>query len=283
MNDFAQEYGQFIASHRFESVNVGGYGFGVISAGGGRQAVVFLNCMDVYHAWAKYVGALSGQYRAVVLRYPTALYKVAEMTAALRALFKKLGIEAPVLCSAGDGGVLAQLYARRYRVGGLVMTSALTADCSYAQRLRRDKALLPVARLYVKSLSPQKIEELLAKKAEKLFCGESAEEREYALSFLSCVCAQAGFRAGLLRALNAAADMCAQPKLAKSDLAYLRGRVLVLIPENDMLDGADVRKMTDVFTEPAVRTVCGGNLGVVTRAVLYIEQITEFLARVCEE
>lgn len=279
MNDFAQEYGLFIAMHPFERVSVGGYGFDVISAGGGRQTLVFLNCIDVYHAWAKYVGALSGQYRAVMLKYPTALYKAAEMTAALRALFKKLCIEAPVLCGAGDGGVLAQLYARRYRVGGLVMMSALTVDCSYAQRLRMDRALPAVARLCVKSLSPQKIEELLAKKAKKLFSGESAEERAYALSFLKYASAQAGFRAALLRALNAAADMCAQPALTKSDLAYLRGRVLVLIPENDMLDGADVRKMTDVFTEPAVRAVCGGNLGVVTRAELYIEQITEFLAQ----
>lgn len=46
-----------------------------------------------------------------------------------------------------------------------------------------------------------------------------------------------------------------------------------------MFDRADVRKMTDIFTEPAVKTVCGGHLGAITRAELYIEQITEFLAQ----
>lgn len=279
MDNFAQEYGRFISSHPFERVTVGGHGFDVISAGGGRQAVVFVNCMDVYAAWIKYAEALSGKYRAVMLKYPTTLYRTAETVAALRALFKKLGIEAPVLCGAGDGGVLAQFYARRYRVSGLVMISALTAECSYAQRLRREKALLPALKLCIKSLSPKKAEEMLIKKAPKLLRGESAEEREYALSFLKFALAQADFRAALVRALNAAADMCAKPALTKGDLAYLCGKVLVLVPEDNMFDRADVRKMTDIFTEPAVKTVCGGHLGAITRAELYIEQITEFLAQ----
>lgn len=283
MNDFAQEYGRFISSHPFERVTVGGYGFDVISAGCGRQAVVFLNCMDIYAAWIKYAEALSEKYRAVILKYPTTLYRTAETVAALRALFKKLGIEAPVLCGAGDGGVLAQFYARRYRVSGLVMISALTVECSYAERLRRDKALLPVLKLYVKSLSLKKAEEMLVKKAPKLLRGESAEEREYALSFLKFALAQADFRAALMRALNAAADMCAKPALTKSDLAYLRGRVLVLVPEENMFDRADVRKMTDIFTEPIVRTVHGGHLGMVTRADLCIAQTERFLAQVYAE
>lgn len=230
MDNFAQEYGRFISSHPFERVTVGGHGFDVISAGGGRQAVVFVNCMDVYAAWIKYAEALSGKYRAVMLKYPTTLYRTAETVAALRALFKKLGIEAPVLCGAGDGGVLAQFYARRYRVSGLVMISALTAECSYAQRLRREKALLPALKLCIKSLSPKKAEEMLIKKAPKLLRGESAEEREYALSFLKFALAQADFRAALVRRLTPQ-PICAQsPRLQKATLPTFAERSSCLSP-----------------------------------------------------
>ena len=61
------------------------------------------------------------------------------------------------------------------------------------------------------------------------------------------------------------------------DFAYLDGKVLVLIPENDMFEKEDSKKLADIFTSPTVKTTYGGHLGLVMRPEPYIDDMKEFL------
>lgn len=51
----------------------------------------------------------------------------------------------------------------------------------------------------------------------------------------------------------------------------------MLIPENDMFEKEDSKKLADIFTSPAVKTTYGGHLGLVMRPEPYIDDMKEFL------
>ena len=277
MRKFSEDYNEFFSTHKFGKVTVLGHDFQVVDVGSGKQTVVFLNGMDIYHSWVKYVSALENDYRVLMMNYPVEVSKNDEMADLLHALFAKLGIEKPVLCGISDGGVLAQLYAKKYKVGGLIMVSTLTVDSQYVKKNKKEKLVFPLYRKYVKKLKFEKLKSMLIASVQRHFRNETEEEKAYGTSFLECVGYDEKFRYSFIRALKATMDIFSMKPFEKKDFAYLDGKVLVLIPENDMFEKEDSKKLAGIFTSPAVKTTYGGHLGLVMRPEPYIDDIKEFL------
>lgn len=277
MKSFTEEYNEFLADHKFTTVTAAGQDFEVIDSGSGSRTIVFLNGVDMYQFWIKYVFAFEKDYRVVMMKYPVTVWKNTEMAALLKALFTKMGIDAPILVGISDGGVLAQLYAKLYRVSGLVLVSTLTVDSAYVESMKKEKFFMPFMKRYIKRTSFDKLRVRLVGSVKKHFRNETDEEKAYAVSFLECVGSDEGYRYMFLRAIQATNDIIKLEKFQKSDLSYLAGKVLVLIPENDMFDKADSQKLVDIFTDPVVKHTYGGHLGLVMRPDLYIPEIEQFL------
>lgn len=277
MKTFTEEYREFLTTHEFRTVNAAGQDFEVIDSGSGGQTIVFLNGVDMYQFWKDYVSALENNYRTVMIKYPPTVWKNTEMAALLHELFIKLGIDAPILVGISDGGVLAQLYAKLYRVSGLIMVSTLTVDSSYVESMKKEKFFMPIMKRYIKKTSFDKLRVRLVESVKKHFRNETEEEKAYAVSFLECVGSDEGYRYMFLRAIQATNDITRLEKFQKGDFSYLAGKVLVLIPENDMFDKSDSQKLVDVFTDPVVKRTYGGHLGLVMRSDLYIPEIKRFL------
>lgn len=277
MISFSDEYREFLRTHEYKPVTVRGQEFQVIDAGSGSPAIVFLNGMDMDESWIKYFSAFEPNYRVVMMKYPITIKKNVEMAEALHELFVTLGIDAPILSGISDGGVLAQLYAKMYRVSGLILVSTLTVDSSYVAMIKKENFILPLLKLYYRTLKFDKLREVLVNAVKRHFRNETDEEKAYAVTFLRCVGEDKNYRYRFLRALSATSDIAKLDKFGKESFEYLRGKVLVLIPENDMFDKADSQKLVDVFTEPVVKETYGGHLGMVMRADLYIKEIEEFL------
>ena len=178
MRKFSEDYNEFFSTHKFSKVTVLGYDFQVVDAGSGKQTVVFLNGMDIYHSWIKYVSALENDYRVIMMNYPVEVSKNDEMADLLHALFGKLKIEKPVLCGISDGGVLAQLYAKKYKVGGLIMVSTLTVDSQYVKKNKKEKLVFPLYRKYVEKLKFEKLKSMLIASVQRHFRNETEEEKE---------------------------------------------------------------------------------------------------------
>ena len=261
MRTFTEEYNEFLTTHKFTSVNAGGLEFEVIDSGSGSRAVVFLNGVDMYQFWIKYVCTLEKNYRVVMMKYPLKVWKNTEMAAALKALFTKLGIDSPILVGISDGGVLAQLYAKLYMVGGLIMVSTLTVDSTYVESMKKEKLYMPLMKVYIKNTKFDKLRVRLVESVKKHFRNETDEEKKYAVSFLKCVGADESYRYMFLRAIQATNDITRLERFKKSDFGYIAGKVLVLIPENDMFDKADSQKLVDIFTDPVVKQTYGGHMG----------------------
>lgn len=274
---FTEEYNEFLTTHGFKTVNVNGQDFEVIDSGSGGRTIVMLNGVDMYQFWIKYVSALEKDYRVVMMKYPLATWKNTEMASLLHELFIKMDIDAPILVGISDGGVLAQLYAKLYKVSGLIMVSTLTVDSAYVESMKKEKFFMPLMKHYIKRTSFDKLRVRLVDSVRKHFRNETEEEKAYAVSFLECVGSDENYRYMFLRAIQATNDITKLEKFQQSDFSYLAGKVLVLIPENDMFDKADSQKLVDVFTDPVVKQTYGGHLGLVMRPDLYIPVIGQFL------
>lgn len=277
MKTFSEEYSEFLRTHEFKAVNAAGQRFEVVDSGNGGRTIVFLNGVDMYQFWMDYVTALENDYRVVMMKYPLAIWKNSEMVKVLNELFVKLGIDAPILVGISDGGVLAQLYAKLYKAGGLMLVSTLTVDSAYVESMKKEKFFMPIMKHYVKKTSFDKLRVRLVESVKKHFRNETEEEKAYAVSFLECVGSDENYRYMFLRAIQATNDITRLEKFRKSDFSYLAGKVLVLIPENDMFDKADSQKLVDVFTDPVVKQTYGGHMGLVMRSDLYLPEIERFL------
>lgn len=277
MKTFSEEYSEFLRTHEFKAVNAAGQRFEVIDSGSGGRTIVFLNGVDMYQFWMDYVTALENDYRVVMMKYPLTIWKNSEMVKVLHELFVKLGIDAPILVGISDGGVLAQLYAKLYKAGGLMLVSTLTVDSAYVESMKKEKFFMPIMKHYVKKTSFDKLRVRLVESVKKHFRNETEEEKAYAVSFLECVGSDENYRYMFLRAIQATNDITRLEKFRKSDFSYLAGKVLVLIPENDMFDKADSQKLVDVFTDPVVKQTYGGHMGLVMRSDLYLPEIERFL------
>lgn len=277
MRNFADEYRDFMKTHNYQSVNVSGHEFKVIDSGNGDQTVVFFNGIDTQQEWINYVSALEKNYRVVMMKYPVEVYKNKEMVELLHGLFDKLHITLPIICGISDGGVLGQLYAKNHKVGGLIMMTTLTVDSTYVKAMKKEQFLLPLMKLYIKTVRFDKLRPALIKAIQKHFRNETDEEKAYALSFFELIGQDESYRYSYIRTVLATGDICNLEKFTKSDFAYLEGKVLVLIPEHDMFDKADSQKLAEIFTAPVVKETYGGHLGMLMRADLYINEIESFL------
>lgn len=213
-----------------------------------------------------------------MMKYPVKVYKNKEMIVLLHELFDKLKITLPIICGISDGGVLGQLYAKNYKVGGLIMMTTLTVDSDYVAGMKKEQYILPLMKLYIKTVKFDTLRPALIKAVQKHFRNETDEEKAYAVSFFECIGEDESYRYSYLRAVMATGDIYKLEKFKKSDFAYLDGKVLVLIPENDMFEKSDSQKLVDIFTNPVVKETYGGHLGMLMRADLYIKEIEKFLS-----
>ncbi len=131
----------------------------------------------------------------------------------------------------------------------------------------------------LKNTKFDKLRVRLVESVKKHFRNETDEEKKYAVSFLECVGSDESFRYRFLRAIQATNDITRLEKFKKSDFGYLAGKVLVLIPENDMFDKADSQKPVDIFIDPVVKQTYGGHMGLVMRPDLYLPEIELFLVK----
>lgn len=277
MRKFADEYSVFMKTHSYKAVNVSGHDFQVIDSGSGNKTIVFFNGIDTPQEWINYASALEKNYRIIIIKYPAEVCKNKEMVELLHGLFDKLNITLPIICGVSDGGVLGQLYAQKYKVGGLIMISTLTVDSSYVKAMKKELFILPLMKLYIKNVKFEKLRPMLVNAVKKHFRNESDEEKAYALSFFELVGLDESYRYSYIRTVLATGDICRLDKFTKNDFAYLDGKVLVLIPEHDMFDKTDSQKLVDIFTNPVVKETYGGHLGMLMRADLYINEIETFL------
>lgn len=71
------------------------------------------------------------------------------------------------------------------------------------------------------------------------------------------------------------------PPFQANDFEYLRGRILILLPENDIFKKEDQKRFADLFRklDAEIRTVPGGHVSFIVQAERYLDLMKTFLQR----
>ena len=277
---YAEKLERFAAAYPCDTVTVDGARFRYVLSGreNGKTLVLLNGGMNTLEMWMDYVDPLSEDCRVLLFDYPQELRTNQALAAGMHAFFQKLGIEAPVFIGASDGGMVAQIYVQKYpgETGGMVLISTGGMDAATLKSLRKKYRLAPLMLWYMKHCNYEKLKPRLIRAGMSHIRNESPEEIAYARNMFETIFKDYKQEkdvhiSGLL------ADLMNQTPVTAEDFAALRGKILLILPDQDFFSGKMQADLVQLMHEPKVSYVSGGHLSTVLRAEDYIQTIRTFV------
>lgn len=93
-----------------------------------------------------YAEEMGKKYRFLIYEYPFYTTNADEQIDFAAKLLKALSIEKVILIGASDGGVYAQIFAKRYpkAVLSMILTTTLTVDSDYVRDIKKERFTTPI-------------------------------------------------------------------------------------------------------------------------------------------
>ena len=282
--NYKTEYAAFLRQYPYQTIAVDGvkvrYQYGGKE---GAPVLLFFHGLEMQEMWMPYAKHFSKNYRFLIYEYPLHTVKPDEQMAFAFHLLQALGIQRVILIGASDGGVHAQVFAKNYpqAVQGMVIFTTLTIDSDYVRDIKKEGLKGPIM-VAVLRLLPAKTEmNLLLKKAPGFLSCETPENQTYGMTFYETVAADLHYKERFIHSTQCVSQLKDYPMFTPEDFAYLRGKIQVLLPEQDMFKKEDQQRLAALFRQVAaeILDVPGGHVGFVVQAETYLEKIERFLPR----
>lgn len=277
---YSEEIKKFRETHTYQEENINGSRFRyVLSEKKDGKTLVFLNGgMNTLEMWLKYVDALSGDYQVLLFDYPQELKTNRELVIGMHEFFKVLGIEQPFFIGASDGGMVAQIYAQKYHgeVGGMILISTGGMDAETLKSLKKKYFFAPLMLFYLKHCNYEKLKPKLIKVSLGHIRNESEEEITYAKNMFETIFKDYKQEkdvhiSGLL------ADLMNQKPVTEKDFEELKGKILLILPDQDFFSGKMQEDLIRLMHNPEIRYVSGGHLSTILKVDEYVRSIRSFL------
>ena len=282
--DFKKEYDAFMKKVPYQTAVVDDvkvrYQYG---GKDGAPVILFFNGLEMQEMWMPYAERLGEKYRFLIYEYPFHTTDADEQIDFAAKLLKALSIEKVILISASDGGIHAQIFAKRHpeSVLAMILMTTLTMDSDYVRDIRKERFSTPILLLLLK-LVPAKTEmKLLLKKSTGFLKCESEEDRKYGRGFYETVASDLNYKQRFIHSFRCVYMLKDYPLFKESDFEYLRGRIQVLLPEKDMFKKEDQDRLADLFRklDAEILSVPGGHVGFIVQAEHYIDLVEKFLEK----
>ena len=279
---YSEKLAAFSAKYPRQRMIVDGATYDYVRAGvNSEKTLVFLNGgMNTLEMWMDYVEPFAQKYGVLLFDYPQELRTNQAVVAGMHAFFTKLGITKPIFVGASDGGMVAQIYTQKYptEVGGLVLDSTGGMDAATLKSLKKKYFFAPIALWYLAHCNYEKMKPRLIKLGMSHIRDESAEEIAYAQDMFETIFkdfqqAKDVHITGLL------ADLMNQTPVTEADFAALKGRILLILPDQDFFSGQMQQDLIKLMHDPQIVYVSGGHLGTVLKADAYVKTMGEFLEK----
>ena len=277
---YSEKLKLFTAAHPYKTITVAGARFRYLLCGGdSEKTLVFLNGgMNTLEMWMDYVDDLAKDYRILLFDYPQELPTNQALVTGMHAFFQKLAISAPIFVGASDGGMVAQIYVQKYpgEAGGLILISTGGMDEATLKSLKRKYRLAPVMLWYMKHCNYEKLKPRLIQAGMSHTRNEDKEDVAYAQDMFETIFKDYKQEkdvhiSGLL------ADLINQTPVTAEDFAALKGKILLILPDQDFFSGKMQEDLIRLMHEPKISYVSGGHLSTVLKTEEYIRTIREFL------
>ena len=282
--DFKKEYDAFMKKVPYQTAVVDDvkvrYQYG---GKDGAPVILFFNGLEMQEMWMPYAERLGEKYRFLIYEYPFHTTDADEQIDFAAKLLKALSIEKVILIGASDGGIHAQIFAKRHpeSVLAMILMTTLTMDSDYVRDIRKERFSTPILLLLLK-LVPAKTEmKLLLKKSTGFLECESEEDRKYGRGFYETVASDLNYKQRFIHSFRCVYMLKDYPLFKESDFEYLRGRIQVLLPEKDMFKKEDQDRLADLFRklDAEILSVPGGHVGFIVQSEHYIDLVEKFLEK----
>lgn len=245
--------------------------------------ILFFNGLEMQEMWMPYAEKLGKKYRFLIYEYPFHTTNADEQIDFAAKLLKALSIEKVILLGASDGGVYAQIFAKRHpeSVFSMILTTTLTVDSDYVRDIKRERFSTPLF-LFLLKLVPAKTEmKLLLKKSKGFLECESEDNREYGRGFYETVASDLNYKKRFIHSFKCVYMLKDYPYFKESDFEYLRGKIQVLIPKKDIFKKEDQNRLADLFRklDAEILNVPGGHVGFIVQSEYYIDLMEKFLEK----
>ena len=282
--DFKKEYDAFLAKVPYQTAVVDNvkvrYQYGGKE---GAPVILFFNGLEMQEMWMPYAERLGKNYRFLIYEYPFHTAGADEQIDFAAKLLKALSIEKVILIGASDGGVYAQIFAKRHpeAVLTMILTTTLTVDSDYVRDIQKERFFTPILLLLLR-LVPAKTEmKLLLKKSTGFLEPESEADRKYGSGFYETVASDLNYKRRFIHSFKCVYMLKDYPLFKESDFEYLRGKIQVLLPEKDMFKKEDQDRLADLFRklDAEILSVPGGHVGFIVQAECYMDLMEKFLEK----
>lgn len=282
--DFKKEYDAFLKKVPYQTALVDGVAVRYQYGGqAGAPVILFFNGLEMQEMWMPYAERLGKKYRFLIYEYPLHTTNADEQIDFAAKLLKALSIEKVILIGASDGGVYAQIFAKRHpeSVLAMLLTTTLTVDSDYVRDIRKERFSTPILLLLLK-LVPAKTEmKLLLKKSTGFLACESEADREYGSGFYETVASDLHYKQRFIHSFKCVYMLRDYPLFKESDFEYLRGKIQFLLPEKDIFKKEDQERLADLFgkLDAEILHVPGGHVGFIVQSAYYIDLMEKFLEK----
>ena len=277
---YSEKLKLFTAAHPCETVTVAGAQFRYLLCGGdSEKTLVFLNGgMNTLEMWMDYVDDLAKDYRVLLFDYPQELPTNQALVTGMHAFFQKLAISAPIFVGASDGGMAAQIYVQKYpgETGGLILISTGGMDEATLKSLKKKYRLAPVMLWYMKHCNYEKLKPRLIQAGMSHIRNEDKEDVAYAQDMFETIFKDYKQEKDV-HISSLLADLMNQTPVTAEDFAALKGKILLILPDQDFFSGKMQEDLIRLMHEPKISYVSGGHLSTVLKTEDYIRTIREFL------
>ena len=282
--DFKKEHDAFLKKVPYQTAVVDGvkvrYQYG---GRDGAPVILFFNGLEMQEMWMPYAERLGKKYRFLIYEYPFHTAGADEQIDFAAKLLKALSIEKVILIGASDGGVYAQIFAKRHpeAVLTMILTTTLTVDSDYVRDIQKERFSTPLLLLLLK-LVPAKTEmNLLLKKSTGFLECEAEEDRKYGRGFYETVAPDLHYKQRFIHGFKCVYMLKDYPLFKESDFEYLQGKIQVLLPEKDIFKKEDQDRLAELFRklDAEILNAPGGHVGFIVQSECYMDLMETFLRK----
>ncbi len=283
--DFKVEFEQFNKEYPMKTKKAGGLMFNYRLGGTGEKTLVLLvGGLGLSDTFYNHFKAFAERYTVLTFDYPAETDDNSVLADGIAVLLKELGLGKVFLVGQSYGGLIAQVIAKRHPeiTAGLVLSNTGCLDS--AMDVAAKQPMTDMMKGLKKTVLMTRIVPMFLlrgtflKRMEKHFTQCTPEEKQYLLDLSRYMFGRLTNRHER-HMCSLMIDLVHQTDIIGQDFAYLDGRVLLLLSEDDHTFGEGVKNaLVYMMPAPVVRTdISGGHLALLLKIDVYIRTVCSFL------
>jgi pimeloyl-ACP methyl ester carboxylesterase len=271
---YREEIEPFLEKNPYQMMNVSGANIRYVMSGeSDRPLIIFLNGgMNCSEMWFKYVEKMSDEYKTLIFDYPMEITTAEETAEVIHEFFVKLGISKAFFAGASFGGMMAQIFTRKYpeMVNGLGLFSTAGLDENTIRTEKKKYRFLPILLWYMKHCNYEKLKPKVIRSCIKNYAkDETLEDRTYLQEMLEYMFKNYPKEKDIHITGMVGTVVDLKP-CVKSDFDLVQDRVLLVFPENDFFSNEEQQSLKNLFPRARVEYIKNGHYGTVLEYDKYI-------------